>query len=211
MNVDSAVLLTASRALERKQMKAFTLTPDNLVEVFSSAGQLPTASDQLETIKSEQDLAKLAAGWPTARLIAIWNTLPGTTPVTKFTDRKTGVARLWKAIQALEPVVAPRKADGAHAEGTSSDRAGRKRKRDTAAANRSLGQDDVQRSTKKAIVLELLRRPTGATVAELMQATGWQPHSVRGFLSGALRKKMGLKVDSSKRADGERSYSIATK
>ncbi|MGH9647231.1 MAG: DUF3489 domain-containing protein [Bryobacteraceae bacterium] len=45
-------------------------------------------------------------------------------------------------------------------------------------------------------------------MAELMQATGWQPHSVRGFLSGTLRKKMSLKVGSVQREDGERVYSI---
>jgi hypothetical protein len=44
--------------------------------------------------------------------------------------------------------------------------------------------------SKKAIVLELLRRPKGATLAELMAATGWQAHSIRGFISGTLGKKM---------------------
>ena len=42
-----------------------------------------------------------------------------------------------------------------------------------------------------------------------MKATGWLPHSVRGFISGALGKKMGLKVESTKREDGERVYSIS--
>ena len=62
--------------------------------------------------------------------------------------------------------------------------------------------------TKKALVLAMLRRPQGATTAELMQETGWQSHSVRGFLSGAITKKMALKVRSSKRADGVRVYSV---
>jgi len=62
--------------------------------------------------------------------------------------------------------------------------------------------------SKKAAVLALIQRPKGATLAELMHATGWQPHSVRGFLSGTLRKKMNLKVGSVKREDGERVYSI---
>ena len=61
---------------------------------------------------------------------------------------------------------------------------------------------------KTAKVLELLKRPGGATAKELMKATGWQPHSVRGFLSGTVGKKMGLSVNSTKREDGERSYSI---
>ena len=66
----------------------------------------------------------------------------------------------------------------------------------------------AREGTKKEKVLALLRRSQGATLAEMTKATGWQSHSVRGFLSGALRKKMGLKVKSGKRDNGERVYSI---
>jgi hypothetical protein len=62
--------------------------------------------------------------------------------------------------------------------------------------------------SKTAKVLDLLKRPGGATAKELMKATGWQPHSVRGFLSGTVGKKMGLPVSSTKDEDGERGYSI---
>jgi len=62
--------------------------------------------------------------------------------------------------------------------------------------------------SKAAKVLDLLKRPGGATSKELMKATGWQPHSVRGFLSGTVSKKMGLTVVSTKAEDGERTYSI---
>jgi len=62
--------------------------------------------------------------------------------------------------------------------------------------------------SKTAKVLDLLKRPGGITAKELMKATGWQPHSVRGFLSGTVGKKMGLTVTSTKGADGERTYSI---
>ena len=55
-------------------------------------------------------------------------------------------------------------------------------------------------------MLDLLKRPDGATLKELMKATGWQAHSVRGFLSGAVGKKMGLTVVSAKGEDGERTY-----
>ena len=58
-------------------------------------------------------------------------------------------------------------------------------------------------------MLELIRRADGATLKEIMAATAWQAHSVRGFISGSLGKKMGLNVESFKRADGERAYSIA--
>jgi hypothetical protein len=53
-----------------------------------------------------------------------------------------------------------------------------------------------------------LKRPSGATSKELMKATGWLPHSVRGFLSGTVGKKMGLTVISTKGEDGERTYSV---
>ena len=62
--------------------------------------------------------------------------------------------------------------------------------------------------SKGAKILALIRRPKGATLAELAKLTGWQNHSIRGFLSGAVGKKMGLTVDSARREDGKRVYSI---
>jgi hypothetical protein len=62
--------------------------------------------------------------------------------------------------------------------------------------------------SKAAKVLDLLKRPGGATAKELQKATGWMPHSVRGFLSGTVGKKMGLTVVSTKSEDGERTYSV---
>ena len=62
--------------------------------------------------------------------------------------------------------------------------------------------------SKAAKILDLLKRPGGATAKELQKASGWQPHSVRGFLSGTVGKKMGLTVTSTKGEDGERSYSV---
>ncbi|MCC6366838.1 MAG: DUF3489 domain-containing protein [Bryobacterales bacterium] len=63
--------------------------------------------------------------------------------------------------------------------------------------------------SKKEIVLDLLRRKDGATMAEIAKATDWQNHSIRGFISGQLTKKMGLTVESSKNDAGERTYHIA--
>ena len=63
--------------------------------------------------------------------------------------------------------------------------------------------------SKKSIVLDLLRRPKGATMAEIAKATDWQNHSIRGFISGNLTKKMGLTVESGKNEAGERTYKIA--
>ena len=54
----------------------------------------------------------------------------------------------------------------------------------------------VRQGTKQALLIDLLKRKTGATIADLVKATGWQPHSVRGAISGALKKKLGLTVTS---------------
>jgi hypothetical protein len=67
---------------------------------------------------------------------------------------------------------------------------------------------EARAGSKTAKILALLKRPGGATAKQLMKATGWQPHSVRGFLSGTVGKKMGLTVTSTKSGDGERSYSV---
>ena len=59
-----------------------------------------------------------------------------------------------------------------------------------------------------AKVIALLEKSKGVTLAGLMKATGWQAHSVRGFLSGTLGKKLGLRIESNKPTDGERLYLI---
>ena len=64
--------------------------------------------------------------------------------------------------------------------------------------------------SKAAIVLELMRRKEGATLAEIAKATEWQNHSIRGFVSGHVTKKLGLKVESTKSEAGERTYRIVS-
>ncbi len=65
----------------------------------------------------------------------------------------------------------------------------------------------ARQGSKTAKVLNLLKRPTGATGADLMKVTGWQPHSVRGFISGVLGRKMHLKVTSTIE-NGKRRYAL---
>ena len=69
----------------------------------------------------------------------------------------------------------------------------------------------VRAGTKTARILTLLKRPGGVTLKSLMKATDWQAHSVRGFLSGTLRKKMGTPVESFESDTGERSYRLSSK
>ena len=113
-----------------------------------------------------------------SRLVAIWNALSGVTRITKFKDRKTAARRLWSAFQGLLP----------HGE---------------AKPRRT-----VATGSKQAQVIEMLRRADGATIDEIAAATGWQRHSVRGVISGALKKKLGLDVMSANEQRG-RVYRIA--
>ena len=66
----------------------------------------------------------------------------------------------------------------------------------------------LRTGTKQALVVEMLRRPEGATVDQIMEATGWQRHTVRGGFAGALKKKLGLTIASEKVEGGARVYRV---
>ena len=85
---------------------------------------------------------------------------------------------------------------------------------DVASAEASWQQHDKDKlvrtraDSKQALVIGLLQRPEGATIAQIMQATGWQQHTVRGTLAGTLKKRLGLTITSTKEAGGQRVYRI---
>ncbi len=66
----------------------------------------------------------------------------------------------------------------------------------------------VRPGTKQALMIDLLARKKGATIEKIVAATGWQPHSLRGAISGTLKKKLGLAVTSEKPGNGPRRYRI---
>ena len=64
------------------------------------------------------------------------------------------------------------------------------------------------KSTKGDAILNLLRRKQGASLGEMQKTSGWQIHSLRGYLSGTVKKRLGFRLNSSKSLDGERRYAI---
>ena len=66
----------------------------------------------------------------------------------------------------------------------------------------------TREGTKQAVLIELLKRPEGATLPQMTEATGWQVHTVRGAMAGALKKKLGLEITSEKQTGSARVYRI---
>ena len=67
----------------------------------------------------------------------------------------------------------------------------------------------IRSGTKLATIIDAMRHPGGATIAQMMAGTGWQAHTVRGAISGMVRKRLGYEVVTEKGADGQRAYRIA--
>jgi len=187
-------------------MSTFTIDSDNNIMVFAG---LLAGADESHSFSNAKELAKLTAEWPASRLVDTWNSFAGVTPfdglkpVKKFTSRKAAVARIWQAVQRLSPDSAPQAADVGPTSAKS-------KKSPAKAQRRARAQKATAESgaNKKTEVIALMKRAKGATLAEIMEATGWQAHTVRGFVS-ILGSKGGEKIESSKNAAGERSYRMA--
>lgn len=199
-------------------MTIFTIDEHNNITAFATQEEASAASTTpFDSFGSEQQLAELVAAWPAARLVALWNSLPGVTPVKSWKSPKAAAARVWKRIQGLgeaQPTVARK----AHVGVTSRKGATAKRK---AAKKRTAVQpaprgrkaspapDPVapRKGSKTAQVVAMLQRKNGATLAEIVQKMGWQKHTVRGFMAGAM-KKAGYQVESFKPEGGARTYRL---
>jgi hypothetical protein len=115
----------------------------------------------IQQLTSMEEWRAAASAWPLKRLVALWNDLPGVAPVQKFTNREIALERIWRSVHG---------GAGRH--------------------NQSREQKNPFREGSKAgQVYALLGRPEGATRREIEQLTGWQRHSVRGFLSAGVRKQ----------------------
>jgi len=190
-------------------MKTFVIDRENNITAFGAGQQVPK-TEGAESFKSSDALGKLAANWSAGRLVEIWNSVPGVIPVKKFRDRKTALRRIWPAIQgrgepAKKPNVAAERLHGALAPAKSAPGMAFSKPAPKRQQKASAPRD----GSKTAKIKALLERPKGATLDEIMKATGWQAHSVRGFISAVLGKRMGLDVQSARRDDGARVYSLS--
>jgi hypothetical protein len=101
INVVTAVIAAPG---ERK-MKTFTIENETNNITLHPTIQEAEAVANAGCLRNEAGLAKLAANWPAAQLVDVWNSLPGASPVKKFTGRRTAISRIWRAIQRLEATV----------------------------------------------------------------------------------------------------------
>jgi hypothetical protein len=187
-------------------MATFTIDSEN--NIVAHAGT-PASADNQQAFASGKELAKVTAEWPASRLNEVWNSFAGVAPfddlkpVKKFTSRKIAAARIWEAVQRLSPFVAPQPEPVAPTATEAKKVPAKSKKR----APARKGAEEA-RSNKKAEVIALMRRPKGVTLAEIMETTGWQKHTVRGFIS-ILGSKGGETIESAKNDSGERTYRIA--
>ena len=165
-----------SQEVDLEVMYIFTIDAEDRVAAHAATKPLSVPKDA-HRFSNLKELTRLIAGWPGTRLVEIWNKLPNTRKVLRFTDRKTAIQRIWEVVQNLQPM----------------------RPRECA-----------RNGTKGGRIIDLLTQPSGATLTELMTETGWQAHSVRGFISGQLSRRLGFRVKSFKH-DGERVYRIERK
>jgi hypothetical protein len=217
-------VMTAQSAAtqERKIMTTFSIDHENNISVFATAEDAAAATTTpLDSFTSQQELAELAAGWPAERLLAVWNSLPGVTPVKRFQDQKTATTRIWKRIQKLgtagKPEPGPQANAGARAAKGAPAKAKATKKATSAHRARKTKKGASQpepaaprEGSKMAQVIAMLQRKNGATLGEIVNKMNWQKHTVRGFMAGAM-KKAGYRVESFKPDGGDRTYRLLAK
>ena len=204
----------------------FTIDTENNINACESD---PAEQDGLNLFATEKEFTKATAEWPIPRLVQTWNSFAGTPPfgelkpVKKFTDRKTAIGRIWTAIQKLAPVAeasvqataavatlaapsrvkkAPQAAKPAKARQVPKARAPK--------AKRPVGEPKIPRAgSKMATVIAMIQKKGGATLEAIQNETGWEKHTIRGFMS-TLTRKTGVVFTSTRReSDKVRVYEAA--
>ena len=197
-------------------MKTFTINSDNNVTVYATRKAATEAQTGI-AFTGEDNIAELL-GADSKRLIAIYNSLPGVVPVKKFTSSAVASKRILTELQKLEapavaegetaePAKAPKAPKVAKAKVAKVAKAAKPAKAPKAAKKAKAAKQPKTGTSKKDEVLALISRKNGATLEEIMAATSWQKHTVRGFI--AILGKKGTKIESFKSEAGARTYKAA--
>ena len=197
-------------------MKTFTIDSDLNITAHASEEEAtnalpPTGAHVFSTAAGLKGILKQ---FPAATAIDIWNGLTGVTPVKKFKDGATAARRIFTQLQTLGGLpddateAAPAPAPARSVSKAPAKKAARSAAKSAKAPKPAGG--GPRATSKTAQLIEMLRRPKGATLEEVMARFGWQIHTTRALMSagGSLTKKHGITVLSEKVGD-VRTYRIA--
>jgi len=182
-------------------MPIFTIDTENNVTAYTSPDEAAKADANLPRFSSEAELAKLAADWPTSRLIDLWNSIPGNSNLTKLGPK--AAARIWKALQpSLLPTRSTKAGEGRKAgqgcqggEGNRQESAacsqGQEsccRQADETEEGSTAAKSGPRAGSKKAEIIALLQRAKGASLPEIQElAAGRSTRSGASSVSWAAR------------------------
>jgi len=195
-------------------MATITLTPaqhailahalkhsDGRIEWFPEHIQGGARRKVLDGLANRALIARHGDVWVVAD--ASYDALGVPRPGARTANRKSFVAKLDAVIAQAEQAQTARDEADLEAAVTAAEAAWAQNAHRTAEPRRT------RADSKQAQVVAMLQRPEGATVRQIMETTGWQAHTVRGTLAGALKKKLGLTIVSEKSQGGERVYRLA--
>jgi hypothetical protein len=192
-------------------MKTFILDAYHNITAYASQQQA-SAAPPGEAFTTAAGLKAALKNYPAATAVGIWNSLTGVTPVKKFKDAATAAERIFAELQKLggpDAEAGPANIEAPKAKPAPKGKA--KPAERKATKKTAKGSANGPRATSKtAQLIEMLKRPKGATLEEVMSEFGWQVHTTRAIMSagGSLAKKHGITVISEKVGDS-RTYRIA--
>src|ERR1035437_2482644 len=195
---------------ETKTMKTFILDADHNITAYASQEAASNAVPPGDAFATAAGLKTALKQLSAATVVGIWNSLTGVTPVKKFTSLDVAAKRIFNELQKLGGPDATEAAPKAKpAKASKTPKATKTAKPATKKAPKAAG-SGPRETSKTAQLIEMLRRPKGATLEEVMAKFGWQIHTTRAIMSagGSLTKTHGLTVISEKVGDS-RTYRIA--
>jgi hypothetical protein len=206
-------------------MKTYTINEQNVILAFATAEETAVNSAApFHTFTSADELVQLATAWPAEKLLAIWNGVDGLTPATAIKDPAKAAKVIFKRLEKSDAPVreqmprVEKKAKGAAKSTKDAPAKGKATKKAPAAKSAPKTKKAAKKQeagapregSKTAQVVAMLQHKNGATLAEIAEKMGWQNHTVRGFMAGAM-KKAGYPVESFKPEGGERTYRLPGK